>query len=248
MLDLILATLKNLKVDAYLVTETNKKSVEMFFIKHELDMTRNKDVTEYKVTVYKDVDSPDGKKRGCADCFIHFGMEKGDVAESIKKAYFAAGCALNPFYELVSGRREKMVKSESTLSKVSLVKAAKKMGEALFENDTDSECFVNSAEIFACCDTVRIVNSLGLDVAYDKYYVEGEFVTQCLLPKDVELYKHFSYDELDTVALSKLVASQLKNAKDRASASKAPDSGNYDCIIAGEELKSIINEYYVERT
>lgn len=248
MLDNILSVLKKEKIENYLITETNKKSVEMFFIKHELDMTRNKDVTEYKVTVFHDEDTADGKLRGSANCFIHYGMEKSEIAERVRKAYTAAGFALNPFYELQAGKRERMVKSDSSLSRYSLDRVCAIMSDALFKNDVHADCYVNSAEVFACKNVVRIVNSLGLDVAYEKYWVEGEFVTQCINPEDIELYKSFSYDELATDELSALVSERLLAAYDRSKAKEAPKSGEYTVVIQGGELKELLNSFYAGRS
>lgn len=107
---------------------------------------------------------------------------------------------------------------------MSLENAAHSMAEALFAADTGDKSFINSAELFVEKKTVRIINSEGVDCGYENYSVNGEFVVQCLEPVDVELYQDFSYDELDTDSLKKLVADKLNTVVDRARADRAPEA------------------------
>ena len=74
MRDAIIQSLKDEKIDNYLITETKKTSVEMFFIRQTLDMTRTEELDEWNVIVYHDEVKDDRKFRGCADCSIHQGM------------------------------------------------------------------------------------------------------------------------------------------------------------------------------
>ena len=224
MRDIIISSLRSLGIDSYLITECEKNCKEMFFIKKTLDMTRTEALDEWNVTVYHD--DEDKKMRGCAACMIHQGMEEDEIRRTLKDAYYAAGYAMNPYYTLVSGSGEPIVKAAGSLAQVSLENAAHSMAEALFAADTGDKSFINSAELFVEKKTVRIINSEGVDCGYENYSVKGEFVVQCLEPVDVELYQDFSYDELDTDSLKKLVADKLNTVVDRARADRAPTSSD----------------------
>lgn len=117
------------------------------------------------------------------------------------------------------------------------------MAEALFAADTGDKSFINSAELFVEKKTVRIINSEGVDCGYENYSVKGEFVVQCLEPVDVELYQDFSYDELDTDSLKKLVADKLNTVVDRARADRAPEAGRYNVLLSEDSVREVLSFY-----
>ena len=241
MRDIIISSLRSLGIDRYLITECEKNCKEMFFIKKTLDMTRTEALDEWNVTVYHD--DEDKKMRGCAACMIHQGMEEDEIRRTLKDAYYAAGYAMNPYYTLVSGSSEPIVKAAGSLAQVSLENAAHSMAEALFAADTGDKSFINSAELFVEKKTVRIINSEGVDCGYENYSVKGEFVVQCLEPVDVELYQDFSYDELDTDSLKKLVADKLNTVVDRARADRAPEAGRYNVLLSEDSVREVLSFY-----
>ena len=90
----------------------------------------------------------------------------------------------------------------STLADRPLEENAMLMAKALFAADTDADAFINSAEFFAIENRVSLFTSAGTDVAYSRYLVKGEFVTQCKEPQDVEQFFQFAYADLNTEALT----------------------------------------------
>ena len=106
------------------------------------------------------------------------------------------------------------------------------MAKALFSTDTDEEAFINSAEIFAVNEKIRIINSDGVDVAFSKFNINGEFVTQCKTEEDVELHYSFDYDCVNENAIAEKAAEGIKAAKDRSVAKRCLESGNYDVILS----------------
>lgn len=247
MRDRIIKALEAEEISTYTVTEIKKTSVEMFFIRQTLDMTRTEELEEYTVTVYNDAVEEGKRLRGSALCVIHQGMQAEEVRQALREAYYAAGFARNPYYDIVKGCHEEMKRSESSLSSAGLNGAAKLMAEALFEKDTDSNCFVNSAELFVERKEVTIINSRGVDCAYEDYAAKGEFVVQCLTPADVELYQDFFYDNLAPEALSSLVEQKLKTVADRARADKAPKAGKYDILLSEDSVRTVLS-FYEERS
>lgn len=243
MKDMIINALKAVGIDNYRIIESKKSCKEMFFIKQTLDMTRTEELDEWNVMVYHD--DTDRKLRGAASCMIHHGMDEEEIKKTLGDAYYAAGFAMNPYYELVHGEKSQMVVATGSLANVTLEEAAKRMAEALFAADNRKDSFLNSAELFVEKKTVNIINSEGTDCGYESCSVDGEFVVQCLEPEDVELYQDFSYDELDEDSLKKLVSDKLDTVVDRAKACNAPKAGRYDVLLSEDSVREVLSFYKV---
>ncbi len=247
MLQTILEQLKQNQIDTYLIQENKIETAELFFIRKKLDMRREKEVTDYSVTVYHDFSKDDIKMRGSANVTIPAGMTAIEIHDKLKSAYYAASFVCNPFYELVEGKTEDAILPDSALSKKTLEESAAVMTEALFYHDTNEDTFLNSAELFLSKKDTRILNSRGIDVSFTTYEAKGEFVAQCITPADVETYKSFSYDELNTEALKEKVKEALTMTKARAEANTAPAAGSYSVILSDSYVKTFFS-YYVDRS
>lgn len=247
MIEKIIKTLKEKQIETYLINESHLESVELFFIKKKLDMRREKEVTQYSLTVYRDFDKDSKKMRGSSTVSVYSQMTDEELEKTIEKASFAASFVCNPYYELPSGEKKPVVQIDSSLGKVTLPESAAKITEALFSEDKEIDVFINSAEIFVEKLKRRIVNSNGVDVEYVKYMAKGEFVVQCTTPQDVETYHDFSYDEINVSALQEKVKQALEMTKARAQAKAAPSAGEYTVILSGPYVKSLIS-YYLSRS
>ncbi|MCM1298582.1 MAG: metallopeptidase TldD-related protein [Firmicutes bacterium] len=245
MINKIIEILRSRGIEKYLINKTEKSSSELFFIRKKLDVRRSKDITDYDVTVYRDIEKDGKKLRGSASVGIFPTMTEAEIDEKLKDAYFAAQFAANPFYDLVKGEGKETVRTSS--EKPDTEAAVKAMSEALFSADTDGEAFINSAEFFAENERIRVINSDGVDVSFDKFNVNGEFVTQCKTEEDVELHYSFKYDCVNEKALAEMASEGIKSAKDRSVAKRTLESGNYDVILSGKELAAVLS-YYTDRS
>lgn len=245
MINKIIDILDSEGIDKFLIAKTEKSSSELFFIKKKLDVRRSKNVTDYNVTVYRDIEKDGAKLRGSAGAGIFPSMTEDEIREKLKEAYFAAQFAANPFYELVQGDGKEI--TDSSVAHKSAEEAVQTMAKALFSVDNDNEAFINSAEFFAVNVTQRIVNSDGIDVSFNKFSLNGEFVTQCKTEEDVELYYSFDYDDVSEKALAEMAAEGIKAAKDRSVAKRCLESGNYDIILSGKELATVLS-YYTDKS
>lgn len=244
MLDLIIKTLSDNGIVDYKINNEKKKQLELYFVKKDLDMRRIQEIDEYYVIVYKDFEK-DGKKfRGSAETIITAEMDEAQVDKEIKDAYYAASFVANPYFELVEGN-EVTVKEDNKLTNMSLEEIASAFVESFYSADVLEDAFINSSEFFICRKTVMVCNSRGVKASYDKTIVKGEFIVQCKAPQDVELFKEFEFDDLDTAELAKLVAQNLETVKARAIASPAPKSGKYDVIVGGEDIHKFMSIYAV---
>lgn len=245
MINKIIDILDSEGIEKFLITKKEKSSSELFFIGKKLDVRRSKSIIDYNVTVYRDIEKDNTKLRGSAGVGIFPSMTDGEIREKLKEAYFAAQFAANPFYELVSGSGLEII--DNSVERRSAEEAVRTMAKALYSVDNDKEAFINSAEIFAENEATRIVNSDGVDVSFNKFSLNGEFVTQCKTEEDVELHYSFEYDHVNEKALAEKAAEGIKAAKDRSVAKRCLESGSYDIILSGSELATILS-YYTDKS
>ena len=240
--------LSDLGVSEWILTQTDTETAELFFIKHALDMRRMKKVTKYKVAVYCDFEKDGKTMKGSSSVEIVPAQSEEEIKALIEKAYFAASFVANPTYKLPEKVTCALKESDSDIAKVSVGDAAMTMAKAMFAGETkENKAFINSGEIFAEKHLTRILSSCGTDVSYVSCNVNGELVVQCKEPEDVEMFRSFEYDSLNTEALTTLVKESLKQVEDRAYAKKELPSGNYDVILSGEQLAELLS-FYPTRT
>jgi len=246
MIPMIQSVLSELNIEIYNINEVQKESVELYFIKKSLDMRRQNQVTDLTVTVFRDFERDGKKMRGSSSTVLYVTMDREEVKSALKDAYYAASFVYNPFYEIPSGEPMDQVTMESRMLAQSVCKNAMDMAEALYAADTYEDVFINSAEFFSTKKTVRIVSSEGIDVSYVKASLNGEFVAQCPSPTDVETYRSFRYDDLETEDLKTLALDTLELTKSRAAAANPPKTGKYTVILSDEQVKTMLS-YYTER-
>ncbi len=257
MIDIIKNILLEEKIETYLITESKSDSAELFFIKRALDVRRKKSVRKYEVTIYHDFEKNGEKMRGSSKADIFPSMEKDEIRDKLKEAYYAASFVCNPYFELPQGVKEDSAAKPSELASMPLEESAIEAAKALYSQDmpqgkdnssVEKQCgtFINSTEIFSCRTSKRIVGSNGTDVSYVKHSINGEFVVQCIENEDVEFYSQFEYDELDRNALAEKAKDALEAVRARSYAKHALKSGRYTVIIDKENLVELLS-YYLDR-
>lgn len=246
MLEKIINAIKENHADAYCIRKMDVQAAELYFIKKELDMRRITDTLSYEVTVYRDVEKDGTKMRGMSTINILPQMEEDMVKKKISEAYFAAQFALNQYFELPKGQKEDHIVMDSRLNNMSLETVADAFVKALYEADVRTDSFINSAEFFVKRENITIYNSEGMEEGYTDNLVKGEFVVQCKEPQDVELYQDFEYTDLDVEALNKQAKEALETVCARAHAVTAPENGNYNVILSGKNLRTIL-DFYLDR-
>lgn len=242
----IITILKKLDIINYNVREVMTETVELFFVKKQLQMRRMKNVTKYDVVVYRAMEEEGRQLMGQSTANLVPGMTDAEITAKLAAAYKAAGEVKNPAFGLYAGRMEPCVELPSRFATMSLREAASVMSNAIFRADHREDSFVNSAEVFVVKKHVRIVATPCTDVSYIAYECNGEFVTQCLRPQDVEQHYSFRYADLEADALTQKVEQGLSTVCDRARATESPVAGNYDVVLSGEHLATLL-EMYLQR-
>lgn len=252
MIQAILASLGRVGVEHYRINAAEEHSSELFFIRRELDTRRAKDVCKYTVTVYRDFSKKNQPMRGSSTILIHPNMSEKELDSAVSDAYYAASLVRNPTYELYTPKDSDKKASNCAQNgsiKVNLLsdeELAAMMTAALFAPDTAEDAFLNSAELFITTTAHRIITSEGVDVKYTVSSVDGEFVVQCTTPADVEMYHSFSYRQPEPEALRAKVSAALDSVRDRARAEAGVKAGNYDIVLSGDHLYTLLG-FYLER-
>ena len=245
MLDRIYQALKDCGIDLWRINDTTEETAELFFVKKELDTRRIKDVRKFVVTVFRDVpqQGQDKPLRGFTSVTLLSSMSYGEMCEELKSAYFAAQFAANPFFELPDPVKAPHKDKQGELCQAPLADSAGKIAHAIFSADKHPDAFINSAEVFVVRTKTHILSSEGTDLSYTDARVNGEFVVQCREPEDVEIHNAYSYDELDTQALSKKVEEALTFVRDRAKAQRVLKSGKYNVVLSAESVSTVLSYY-----
>ncbi len=238
--DQIVRLLQALGIENYIINTDTESTLELFFVRKNLDMRREKDVTKSLVTVFRDFEEDGVKYRGSSEALLVPGMAEEEKKASIETAYQAAAYVRNPWYPLYHGE---MAALSGAKILPDLSDAAAQMTEAIFSADTDDQAFLNSVELFVIRNSCEITSSEGVSESFEKFTVKGEYVTQCKEPKDVEQYYSFEYDGVECEAIARKVSESLKTVRDRAIAEKMPKSGSYDIVLSGDHVKTILNLY-----
>lgn len=250
MINKILDILSENNISTFLINEDIVESEEYFFVKKQLDVKRSKNVTKYEVTVYRDFEEDNQFYRGSSSCKLNKCMSLDEMNLAITQAYNAAICVKNPYYKITSGTQ--MFSSDDSIVPISSETqnfSSNDVIEALFENDTNSNAFINSAEIFFTLTKHRIINSNGVNLSYSEKKCSGEYVVQCLTPTDVELYDSFEYSQTETNILESLktkVQNMLLRIKDRSSAKYLPELTANNIILEGESVSELFH-FFLDR-
>ena len=242
----IVAALRELGVEQYVITEKHTDSLESFYVKKNLDLTRREDTTVRTVRVFRPFEKDGEKMLGDSEATVRPGMSEGELRAAISRAWFAAQFVANRWYPLPQGVKEPHRPDKGGFAGRTLAESMKTMAEALFAEDRGEDVFINSAEIFMRRIDTRILTSQGADVSWEQYEVWGEYVCQCPAPQDVETYHQFSFREPEAEALRREVRQALAMTSARAQAVAAPRTGTYSLVLDREQMGELLS-YYVGR-
>ena len=239
--------LKECGISIYAVKEKTTESVEAFFIKKNLDTRRIRNTSETTIQVCREIEEDGNKFIGRAEVVVNSKSPDEEIKERLLSAYESAKYAKMPFYDINEREVSDEVDARAEFKGKDLLTVAKEFSDAVYEEDNDPAAFINSFELFVTDEHVHIITSKESDVKYVKRIVSGEFVAQCKEPQDVETYMDFKYDAPAINEIKNLVKETLKTTADRAKATEAPESGNYDVILSDRYMPTMMS-YYLDRS
>ena len=242
----------NQDIADYRISEEQKHSYQLFFVKNKLETNRLSDSNKIQVTLYVD----QGKQFRGSGSFEYADYQNDDeVIENIKEAVFNAKLALNPYYELPK-KQDKPIELESNLKDRDFALIAEDVAKAVFSNKMDDVLYSAATEIFINKVETHIINSQGLDNKEVRYYGEIELIpTYDGKDKEVEIYHMMRFSNFDFDEIKNGVKEVLEIVKDRYNAIDLPKGlDGINVIIDGEEVGEVFDyfaedlEYYTKFT
>lgn len=239
--DRIMNIISENNIQNYLICHTTTNSEELFYIKKELQLTRNKTTDKCDVTIYHEFQYDNLLMRGSSSFTADISMTDTELSDKIMSAYDSALSVKNPYYQLPMGK-EMFSDTDNTYFnavKPDKVYSGHEIAEILFADDINTDAFINSAEIFVTCQDIHIINSNGINVSYSDTTYSGEYVVQAVSPNDVELYYDFKYSYLDNdidTSLKCKLNNSINAVRDRAKA----------LSVANNELKMQYKKIIIE--
>lgn len=247
MITLLKEILNNMTIDGWHIDERKIHAKELFYIRQDIDMSRSKDVHNFEVTLYKDFEEEGTKYKGSSVTKIAPTMSKEEITEAFDDAAYAATFVKNPFYPLLDGQKEDHIQMTSALDEKALEAWLPDFTEALFKSDIPSANALNSAELFLNKNFIHILNSKGLDVSYENYSINLEFITNWSGEKEeVELYKDMNFSDYAPELIVEEVASMIAFCKERAEATPTPALNDFNVLLTGEPVKTFFNYHIAQ--
>jgi PmbA protein len=232
MTDKIIELLKQSGAAAWEVSDTVTEGWEFYFIKHELDQNRVRDVEHIKVTVYKSLE--DGKFLGSASEEIAPTASEEEAKKIINDLCERAAYVKNPYFEL---NKEKVSVENKDYD---VEQTAKDYIEALMQIPETSTEDINSYEIFAEKHKKRYVNSEGIDVTVTYPSSKVEVVVNARNDDhEIELYRMYQAGSCDKEHLVKELTNTLQYGKDRLVTKPTPALKKAAVLLSGEDGSSI---------
>ena len=232
MLDKILELIKASGADAFEVTDTVTEGWEFYFIKHELDQNRVRDVEHINVTIYRKLE--EGKFLGSASDEIAPTASEAEAKKIIEDLYERASYVKNPYYELNKENSEFEVKDFDVEA------MAKDYIEALMQIPETSTEDINSYEIFAEKCKKRYINSEGIDVTVSYPSSQVEVVVNARNDEhEIELYRMYKAGTCDKEHLVAELTDTLRFGKDRLVTVPTPSLKKATVLLSTEDATGI---------
>ena len=239
MLETIIELLKEAGTDGWEVTDTKTEGWEFYFIRHQLDQNRVRNVEHINVSVYKKFDSFLGK----ASTEIPVSASREEAADLIKKLCAEALLVKNPVYSL--NMPAEVSAETQTMPDVRAI--AKDFLTVMNELPESGTADINSYELFISAKEVRFMNSNGIDVTSIYPSSMAEVVVNARNEKhEIELYRLYHSGSCDKEGLKQEISETLKYGTDRLSAQNTPNLGTCDVVFSTDASLQIY-EFFIDR-
>jgi predicted Zn-dependent protease len=242
-------------VSAWLIREKQVESQELFFIRQELDMNRAKTVRHLRLTVYHDYRAEGRDWRGSAGVRLHPSSGRREIKAAIAKALQAAALVRNRPHPLA---RPAEVSAEQPGAAPAAAPAAGELAgrleavrRAVFSEDRHEEGRLNSCEIFLDREHIRVLNSEGVDVRFERGRSSIELIAewQARGREEVETYRELRFAGVDEGAIKAQVRELLQYTRDRAHAQPLGGSqltAARTVLLSGEAVPELIGYYLAQ--
>ena len=240
MLEKIVALLKESGVHAWELSAVQERGWEFYFIRHELDQHRAKDLEYIQIRVYQLIE--DGKFMGSASADLSPTATEAEAKKLIQDLAYRATLVKNKPYTLNPPRPGQPM--EAPVDVAAIAEDFIRTMDALPETDTED---VNSYEIFVSDKVRRFLNSEGVDVT--ERYPDSMIEVVVNARKDgheIELYRNFRSGSCDGAGLREKLSKAMAYGRDRLRTRPTPNLEKADVLFSGADACSIY-EFFSDR-
>lgn len=229
---------QNRELSGWRINETARTSYELFFVHRNLETVRATDTVSTSVTVYVDHDG----KKGDSTFAVSAAMTENDIKQKIETAVRRARLVFNEPYDLPEGGRETF-ELPSNMKDRDPQELGRQIAEAVFDADTVPGGSINACEIFLYRDTIRVVNSCGVNKTQQKQWVMIEAIpTFTEGAESVELYEDHRFTEFDPARVTAEISRRMAEARDRFAAKKPNVPMEIDVLLRPLEIDELLSE------
>ena len=240
MLNTIVSLLKNAGVYGWEVSDIKTQGWEFYFIRHELDQNRAKDVEHIRIKVYQQIE--DGKFVGSASAELPPTATEAEAKKLIDDLAYRATLVKNRAFTLTPPRA-----AEPMSEPVDLAAIAGEFLAAMHSlPETEGED-INSYEIFVSQKIRRFITSTGIDL--EERYPDSMIEVVVNARRDgheIELYRNFTSGSCDAEGLQKELGKAMAYGRDRLRTRPTPNLGKADVLFSGADACSLY-EYFADR-
>ena len=229
---------KNQHVDGWRITEKATLSYEMFFVHRSLETVRATDTVSTSVTVYVDHDGA----KGDSTFAVYRSMTEADIAAKIEAAVTRAKMVSNQPYDLPDAG-VCSVELPTNMKDQDMKEMGVKIADAVFVADNLPGGSINACEVFLYRDTVRVLNSRGVDKTQVTHRAMIEAIPTFTTEKEsVELYEDYRFTEFDAAKITAEIAEKMQEVKARSEAVKPQVPMTVNVILRPHEISELIGE------
>ena len=241
MIDRIVSILNASGVAAWELSDVLTHGWEFYFIRHEMDQNRVRNVENITLKVYQSIEN--GAYLGSAEAEIAPTASEEEFRELIDSLAYRAGLVRNRPYQLAAPRSAVPMESctESTEKIASdFLRTMQSLPETASED-------INSYEIFVSSKTARFLSSTGIDVT--ETYPESMTEVVVNARKDgheIELYRNYHSGTCDIEGLRRNLIRTMHYGRDRLLTVPTPPLGTADVLFTGNDACEIY-AYFADR-
>ncbi len=241
MIDSIVNKLKASGVYGWEVNDVIINGWEFYFIRHQLDQHRAKNVEHINITVYQLTD--DGQSVGFASAEMAPAATESEMEKLVNDLAYRATLVKNRPFTLNPPSEETV--DEGNASDIADISAdfIRTVSEL---PETDGED-INSYEIFVSDVLHRLITSTGIDEMehYPSSMIEV-IVNARRDGHEIELYRNYKSGTCDAAGLKRDLEKTMNYGRDRLITQPTPVNGKCDVLLSGADACEIY-QYFVDR-
>ena len=230
--------------DAWELTENHRKVREFYFIHHDLDQHRLRNVRDFQIKVYRLFDN--GKYLGSAGGSLSPTASQGEAISLLQNWLTSAAFVRNPVYTLVPPE-ESTGEMDASVTSVDTAKIAEKFFSVMTNLPETATEDINSFELFVSEYKIRFANSLGVDRTKSAPSTALEVILNARNElHEIELYRMITAGECNQEALTAELTRAFSLARDRLIATPTPALSRADVLFSTEAALPLY-DYFADR-